>query len=81
MPASNIDGTGILVVSSEDVVMMPWVAARRALGDRPLRFRLLTPPYAALGIGTLRALRLEPLTGEHDGAWELVAGYDRYERL
>jgi len=69
------------VVSSEDLVMMPWVAARRALGDRPLRFRLLTPPYAALGVGTLRALRLEPLSGEHDGAWELVAGYDRYERL
>lgn len=73
--------TGIPVMSSEDVVMMPWVAARRALGDRPLRFRLLTPPYAALGVGTLRALRLEPLAGEHDGAWELVAGYDRYERL
>ena len=78
---ARMGGTGILVVSSEDLVMMPWVAARRALGDRPLRFRLLAPPYAALGVGTLRALRIEPLAGEHDGAWELVAGYDRYERL
>lgn len=72
---------GIAMTSSEDVVMMPWVAARRSLGDRPLRFRLLAPPYAALGLGALRALRIEPPAGEHDGAWELVAGYDRYEKL
>jgi hypothetical protein len=77
----GMDGTGICVLSSEDIVMMPWVAARRSLGDRPLRFRLLAPPYPAVGIGTLRALRVEPLTGANDGAWELVAGYDRYERL
>jgi hypothetical protein len=77
----RMDETGIGTMSQEDIVMMPWVAARRSLGDRPLRFRLLTPPYPAVGIGTLRALRVEPLTGANDGAWELVAGYDRYERL
>jgi hypothetical protein len=76
-----MDETGIGSMRQEDIVMMPWVTARRSLGDRPLRFRLLAPPYPAVGIGTLRALRVEPLTGEHDGAWELVAGYDRYERL
>ncbi|HEX3466519.1 MAG TPA: hypothetical protein VHT05_00295 [Candidatus Elarobacter sp.] len=76
-----MERTGIAGVTQEDVVMMPWVAARRLLGDRPLRFRLLTPPYAALGVGALRVLRVEPLAGEHDGAWELVAGYDRYERI
>ena len=65
----------------EDVVMLPWVAARRALSDRPLRFRVLVPPYAAVGTGTLRALRVTALSGEHDGAWELVAGYDGYERI
>jgi hypothetical protein len=61
--------------------MLPWVGARRALGDRPLRFRLLTPPYPAVGAGALRTLRVRALGGEHDGAWELLAGYERYERL
>ena len=51
------------------------------LGDRPLRFRVLVPPYPAAGVGTLRALRVSALSGEHDGAWELLAGYEGYERL
>ena len=68
-------------VASEDLVLLPWVEARRALGDRPLRFRVLSPPYAAVGVGVLRALRVRALVGEHDGAWELVAGYDGYDRI
>jgi hypothetical protein len=68
-------------VNSEDLVFLPWVAARRALGDRALRFRVLKPPYAVVGVGTLRALRVVALSGEHDGAWELVAGYDGYDKL
>jgi hypothetical protein len=55
--------------------------ALRVLHDRPLRFQVLTPPYAAVGVGVLRALRVRALGGEHDGAWELVAGYDGYERI
>jgi hypothetical protein len=68
-------------VNVEDLVLVPWVQARLALGDRPLRFRVLAPPYAAVGVGVLRALRVSALTGEHDGAWELLAGYERYERI
>jgi hypothetical protein len=68
-------------VNSEDLVLLPWVEARRALGDRALRFRVLSPPYPVLGIGTLRALRVVALTGEHDGAWELVAGYEGYDKI
>jgi hypothetical protein len=68
-------------LTSEDLVLLPWVEALRALGDRALRFRVLTPPYAAVGVGVLRALRVRALVGEHDGAWELVAGYDGYERI
>jgi hypothetical protein len=68
-------------MNSEDLVLLPWVAARRALGDRALRFRVLSPPYAAVGLGVLRALRVTALSGEHDGAWELVAGYEGYEKL
>jgi hypothetical protein len=68
-------------VNPEDVVMMPWLEAVRALGDRELRFRVLRPPYAVAGLGTLRALRVVAMTGEHDGAWELTAGYDGYDKL
>jgi hypothetical protein len=68
-------------VNSEDLVMLPWVTARRALSDRVLRFRVLAPPYAAVGVGVLRALRVAALSGEHDGAWELVAGYESYEKV
>jgi hypothetical protein len=69
------------MVSSGDLAMLPWRAAVRVLGDRDVRFRVLTPPYAAVGVGVLRALRVRALGGEHDGAWELVAGYDGYERI
>jgi hypothetical protein len=64
-----------------DLALLPWTAARAALADRPLRMRVLTPPYPALGLGTLRCLRVKPLAGAGDGAWELIAGYDGYERL
>ena len=64
----------------EDLVMLPWTSALAALADRPVRLRLLTPPYPCVGVGTLRTLRVAPLGGALDGAWELVAGYERYER-
>lgn len=68
------------MTSVEALVMLPWTRARAALADRPLRLRVLTPPYPALGVGTLRALRAIPLDGPDDGAWELTVGYDGYER-
>lgn len=67
-------------VNSEDLVLLPWTAARAALADVPVRLRVLTPPYAAVGVGVLRALRIRPLDGPDDGAWELIAGYEGYER-
>ncbi len=68
-------------MTSDDLTLLPWVEALRELGDRSVRFRVLSPPYAALGVGLLRALRVRAFVGEHDGAWELVAGYDGYERI
>jgi len=67
--------------SVENLVMLPWTGACAALAGRPLRLRILTPPYPCLGVGALRALRLAPLDGALDGAFELIAGYDAYERL
>lgn len=51
--------------------------ARRALSGRPLVFRLLAPPFPALGVGKLRTLRV----AERGDRTEIVVGYDRYERL
>ena len=64
-----------------DLVLVPYLEARAALAGRPLRFRVLTPPYPAVGVGTLRALRVVALSGEHDGAWELLTGYEGYDKL
>jgi hypothetical protein len=64
--------------ASEPILaLLPEVEARAALGGGSLRFRLLRPAYAALGVGTLRVLRV----AERDGATEIVAGYESYERL
>ncbi|MBD5605875.1 MAG: hypothetical protein IAI48_12425 [Candidatus Eremiobacteraeota bacterium] len=56
--------------------MLPEVDARTLLSG-PLTLRVLRPPYPAIGLGTLRTLRVL----ERDGATEIVAGYDGYERL
>ena len=62
----------------EALTMLPEVQARRQLAGQPIAFFLLRPPYPALGVGTLRVLRVRET--EHAGL-EIVAGYDNYERL
>ena len=59
------------------LVLLPEPEARARLAGRSLCWRLLRPPYAALGVGELRVLRVV----ERGATTELVAGYDRYERL
>ena len=61
----------------EALTMLPEVHVRRLLADRPLRLQMLCPPYPALGVGTLRVLRIR----ERGSALDLVAGYENYERL
>lgn len=74
-------GASAIVTSSDDLTLLPWTTARAALADRQVRVRVLTPPYRAAGVGTLRCLRILPLHGAQDGAWELILGYERYDRL
>lgn len=64
---------------TDDLTLLPEVWARRALGDRPLRFSVLAPVGRWAGRGTLRVLRLK-IDGDGDGA-ELCVGYESYERL
>ena len=57
--------------------LLPAVEALAALRGRDVRFSVLRPPYAALGVGALRVLRI----AEREATLEMVAGYDGYERL
>jgi hypothetical protein len=59
------------------LTLLPEVEVRRALAGRSLVLRILTPPYPALGVGALRVLRI----AEDGNEAEIVAGYERYERL
>jgi hypothetical protein len=59
------------------VALLPEAEARALLAGRQLRFRLLAPPWPALGVGLLRVLRVS----ERADRTEIVAGYERYERV
>jgi hypothetical protein len=61
----------------DELPMTALVAARAILAGRAMRLRMLLPPYAALGCGELRALRVS----EQGESLEIVAGYESYERL
>jgi hypothetical protein len=63
---------------NEDLILAREVDARRALGARRVNFSVLAPYGPWVGCGALRVLRLK--TADDDSA-ELVAGYERYERL
>jgi hypothetical protein len=51
--------------------------ARAALSDRTLTLRLLLPPYAAVGLGALRVVRLR----ERSDSTEMLCSYEGYERI
>lgn len=65
----------------EDLVMMPEVDARRVLSGRALSFVLLAPVSPSLGVGRLRVLRVKPSASDEDAGFELVCGYESYERI
>ena len=60
-----------------DLVLLPWIEARRRLGDRAHALRVLTPPYPAIGGGALRVLRVREVEG---APLDVVCGYERYRR-
>lgn len=61
----------------ESLTLLPEHRVRAALADRVLSLRLLLPPFPALGVGELRLLRIR----DCGDTTEILAGYDRYERL
>lgn len=63
---------------SDDLILVPEVQARRALGIRELRLQFLAPHGAWAGCGALRVLRLKVY---EDKSAELTVGYDAYQPL
>jgi hypothetical protein len=49
-------------VEISDLVLLPEVDVRAALGASIERIRLLVPPVASYGVGTLRALRVREIS-------------------
>ena len=64
-------------MDSSSLALLPEREVRSLLRDRDVSLQLLRPPYPAVGLGMLRVLRVR----ERDGVTQVVAGYERYERL
>ncbi len=58
-------------------VLLPEAKARALYATCRVRLHILRPPYPAIGLGTLRVLRVR----ERFGETEMTAGYDGYERF
>lgn len=62
-----------------DVTMMRDVDARYALRGRPLRYTVLAPVGAYMGVGALRVLRIrEERNAERGDFVDVVLGYEAY---
>jgi hypothetical protein len=61
----------------EELLLLPFTRAIEKLKDRKVELTIITPPYPALGRGTLHIVRA---TNEGDTV-KLEAAYDDYERL
>ncbi len=62
----------------ESLTMLPEPQARRLLAGAELTLTILRPPFAALGVGSLRVLRVRE---RGTATLEITAGYENYERL
>ncbi|MCL5258428.1 MAG: hypothetical protein M1314_01595 [Firmicutes bacterium] len=80
-----LNSDSLLVPAAADLVLLPETQARRILAGRCVRFSVLAPVGAWVGLGSLRVLRAATsLQRSPDGGEEevvgLVCGYESYER-
>jgi hypothetical protein len=61
----------------QELLLVPYTRALEALKDRKIQLTVITPPYPALGRGTLHVVRVR----QEGDAVALDATYDDYERL
>ena len=62
---------------SAELILAREPEVRAALAGRALTLRLLLPPYAAVGLGALRVVRLR----EASDCTEMLCSYEGYERI
>ena len=64
-------------LGNEELLLLPYVRALEIIGDADVHLSVITPPYPALGVGTLHVVRVK-----RDGdTIHLETSYDDYERL
>ncbi len=61
----------------DDLVLMPEVDVRRALGGRVAALRILAPYGRFAGSGKLRVLRIHP-RADDPARLDVVCGYESY---
>jgi hypothetical protein len=64
-------------MQTADLVLLPWLEARRRLGERAHALHVLAPPYPAIGCGELRVLRVRD---DGTAPLDVLCGYERYRR-
>jgi hypothetical protein len=69
--------SGVAGVDHAELLLVPYTRAIEMCAGREITLTIVTPPYPALGRGTLRVVRAT----EERGVMRLEAAYDDYERL
>jgi hypothetical protein len=69
--------SGLAGVDQQELLLVPYTRAFELLKGRVITLSVITPPYPALGCGTLRVVRVT----EEDNVVHLEATYDDFERL
>ena len=69
--------SGVAGVDQHELLLVPYTRAFELLQGREITLSVITPPYPALGCGTLRVVRVT----EEDNVVHLEATYDDFERL
>jgi hypothetical protein len=69
--------SGVAGVGDAELLLVPFARALELCAGREVRVSVVTPPYPAIGCGTLHVVRAH----EEAGATVLELAYDDYERL
>ncbi len=64
-------------LTREDLLLLPLSEALAKVGQAPVAVSVVTPPYPALGKGSLRVVRVR----EEGPGLHLDLSYEDYERL
>ncbi|MBV8164634.1 MAG: hypothetical protein JOZ91_10225 [Candidatus Eremiobacteraeota bacterium] len=69
--------SGVAGVDHAELLLVPYTRAIELCAGREVTLSVVTPPYPALGRGTLHVVRAT----DDGGVMHLEAAYDDYERL